>query len=99
MSRICSAGVQLIEEVTDLGKTVQVRAVDKPDGYGYHRAVSFDARTSKWLCKVMEVIEDPRITGVDYEGRGRLVVHFVGDTRADFRTPYGVEKIFNVLTS
>lgn len=97
MSRIIPAAVQLIEEVTDQGRRVQVRAVDCPEN-GWHRSVSFDADTSKWLFKVLGMINDPRIASIAYDTDRRCVVTFVSEDRAHYMYEFGIEHAMNVLT-
>lgn len=98
MSRIIPAAVQLITQVNILNPKSTAKAVDGEDGYGRHRSIEFDARTSKWLVPALEAIQDERIASVDYEGKGKAVVHFVGDTRADHRDPvYPLNEVLTVL--
>lgn len=97
MSRIIPAAVQLIREVTVLNPKVAVKAVDAPDGYGRHRSVQFDARTSRWLVPAIEAMQDARISHADYEGKGRAVVTWVGDTRADRQDDYLLAYVVRVL--
>jgi hypothetical protein len=97
MSRLCNAAIQLIEQVNSTGHTIAVKAVDAPDGFGRHRSIQFDARTSKWLAPVLDVIKDPRIAFVDYAGKGRATITFVGDARADNRDDYPLHEVRQVL--
>lgn len=97
MSRIVPAAVQFIEEVTRLNSKVAVKAVDQPDGYGRQRSIQFDARTSKWIVPAIEAMQDPRIAYVDYEGKGRAIVTWVTDVRADRRDDYLLSYVVRVL--
>lgn len=98
MSQLTAAAVQLINQVTQLNPKVAAKAVDTPDGFNRHRAVEFDGRTSKWLVPALNAINDERIASIDYEGKGRAVVTFVGDVRADHRYPeYPLESVLAVL--
>ena len=97
MSRLVPAAAQLIEQVTRLNHNAKAKAVDPPDGFGRHRSIEFDARTSKWLAEALNAINDPRIDYVQYEGKGKAIVNFVPDTRADHRTVYPLESVLRVL--
>jgi hypothetical protein len=97
MSRICPAGVQLIEQACNIDPKVKAKVVDKPDGLGRHRSIEFDAATSKWLAPILDVLDDDRIKSVYYQGKGRATVVFVDDTRADYRTEYPLMSIGRVL--
>lgn len=98
MSRLNPAAIQLITQVSNIDRKASAKAVDPGDGFGVHRSIEFDAKTSKWLFPALELIDDPRIDSLDYEGKGRGVVHFVGDARADHRYPeYELEKVLAVL--
>src|SRR5262245_36283203 len=97
MSRLVPAAVQLITQVTQINPNVKAKAVDPPDGFGRHRSIEFDARTSKWLNDALLALHDPRIDYVQYTGKGRAIVNFVADTRADHRTPYPLTSVLRIL--
>lgn len=97
MSTLPPAARQLIAQVAEDGKKFSAKAVGDADGIGVHRAVEFDATTSKWLAPVLDVVDDPRIENVDYNGKGRLTVTFVPDTRSDFTTPFPINEVRAVL--
>jgi hypothetical protein len=97
MSRLCNAAQQLIEQVNAEGHKMAVKATDPPDGFGRHRSIRFDAATSKWLVPVLEVVADERIAYIDYAGKGRATVTFVGDARADSRDEYPLHEVRAVL--
>jgi hypothetical protein len=96
-AKITPAAQRLMQEVQAVNHRAAMRAVDKPDGYGRHRAIQFDSRTSKWLVPAIEAMQDPRIASVDYEGKGRAVVTWVGDTRADRQDDYLLAYVVAVL--
>lgn len=96
MTSLVNAARQLVEQVQALNPKAAVSA-GAPDGYGRLRSVEFDARTSKWLVPALNAVADPRVSRIDYEDKGRAVVHFVGDTRADTREPYALEVALRVL--
>lgn len=97
MSRLVNAAMQLIQDVTAINSNVKASASDKPDGFKRHRAVEFDARTSKWLADALHAVNDPRIASVEYEGKGKAVVHFVADSRADHRASFPIASAKAVL--
>jgi hypothetical protein len=97
MSRITPAAQQLMREVTALNSHAAMKAVDPPDGFGRHRSIQFDAKTSKWLVPAIEAMNDSRISHVDYEGKGRATVTWVGDTRADRQDDYLLSYVVRVL--
>lgn len=96
-TRLIPAAKQLTSEVEDMGKPYKVTQ-GEPDGYGFIREIGFDARTSKWLVPILDAIGDERIRTIDYEGKGRASITFVGDTRADFSQPFGVAAVDKVLS-
>lgn len=97
MSRLPPAARQLIEQVSDTKS--RAKPVGDPDGFGVTRSVEFDAATSKRIVPILELAHDPRISNIDYAGKGRATITFVGDHRADFRDPYPIEAVEAVLTS
>lgn len=97
MTRLTPAARQLIAQVAEDGKKFSAKAVGDADGLGVHRSVEFDATTSKWLAPVLDVIADRRIETVDYNGKGRLIVTFVPDSRADFVEPFPLSEVRSVL--
>jgi len=88
----------LIEQVQAISSNAKASPVGDTDGYGRIRSVEFDARTSKWLVPALEATADERVRQVAYEGKGRAVVTFVGNTIADRRHPFEIEKALEVLT-
>lgn len=99
MKRTTPAANRLIMQAAQLNPKVKAQAVGEPDGLGYYRSIEFDAATSKQIVPILEVINDPRIASIAYEGKGRAVITFVADTRADFKTDYPLESVKNVLES
>lgn len=97
MPSLVPAAQQLIQQVQNLNPKATVKAVGEPDGFGRLRSVEFDARTSKWLADVLAAVNDNRIAAVNYQGKGRAIVTFVGDTRADVRTEYPFRDALRVL--
>jgi hypothetical protein len=96
MPRLIPAAQQMMSEIADTGREFKTVPGD-PDGYGFIRRVTFDAKTSKWLVPLLEAVEDPRIRQVLYNGKGRAEIWFVGDTRADFKDPFGLAAVDKVL--
>ena len=70
-----------------------------PDGLGRVRALTFDAKTSKWLEPILEACADPRIESLDKNGKNQLTVTFVSTTKADDRTPFMLDEADSVLNS
>jgi hypothetical protein len=97
MTRIPPAARQLIDQASEGGRKVTAKPVGDPDGFGVTRSVEFDASTSKRLVPILEMANDRRISTIDYEGKGRATITFVGDQRADFRDPYPIEAVEAVL--
>lgn len=97
MSKIVPAAVQLMQQVTSINPTMKASATDKPDGFGRHRSIEFDAKTSKWLAPALDVIGDERIDHIDYEGKGRATVTFVSTTKADSPQAYPLSSVLTVL--
>jgi hypothetical protein len=97
MSRIPPAARQLIAQVSE-GNKVKATPVGDPDGFGVTRSIEFDAATSKRIVPILELARDPRIATIDYEGKGRATITFVGDYRADRNTPFPVESVEAVLS-
>jgi len=86
-----------MDEVAHSGKRFKV-SPGNADGYGFIRDITFDARTSNWLVPILEAIEDPRIRYIAQpHGKGRATIRFVGDTRADFKNPFGIDAVDHVL--
>lgn len=98
MKRTTPAANQLIMQAARLNPKVKAQAVGEPDGLGYFRSIEFDAATSKQIVPILEVIEDPRIASIEYEGKGKAVVTFVPDTRADFKDEYPLQAVNLILT-
>lgn len=98
MKRLVPAARQLIEQATARSNKSKAGIVGEADGLGFYRSVQFDASTSKWLAPALDVIDDKRIASVDYEGKGRAVVTFVADTRADRRDLFPIEDVDAVLS-
>lgn len=98
MTRYTPAAKQLIEQATAINNKTKAIPYGEVDGFGIHRSVQFDAATSKWLSPLLEALGDARIAEVSYEGKGRAVVTFVADTRADRRTHYPLEEVKAILT-
>jgi len=97
MDRLVPAATQLLKEITDLGKNYKVARGD-PDGFGYIREITFDARTSNWLVPILDALVDERIRYIDQpNGKGRAKVRFVNDTRADRRQPFDIAVVDQVL--
>lgn len=84
------AAAQLIAEVESAHPKAKAKTIGDPDGLGFHRQVSFDAATTKWLVPLLDLIEDPRIDSIDSESN-RTVITLVSDTRADFAEPFGLD--------
>lgn len=97
MPTLTNSAQQLLRQVTVLNPKVGARVAGPQDGYGRLRSLEFDARTSKWLVPALEAVNDERIDNIEYSGKGRAVVHFVGDTRADSREPFPIEVALRVL--
>jgi hypothetical protein len=97
MSINTPAADQLIDEVKAIDEKATAEPADEPDGFDRIRAIEFDAKTSKWLAEALDAIEDARIDGVDYDGKGKAVVQFVADTRADDREPFSLAEVKAVL--
>jgi hypothetical protein len=87
-----------MNEVANTGRMFKIRP-GEPDGYGFVRRITFDPRTSKWLVPILDAVNDPRIRQVIYTGSGRAEVRFVGDTRADYKDPFGLAAVDKVLNS
>lgn len=98
MTRLTPAAMQLIVQVQKINPKFKATITGEPDGFGRYRAVEFDAASSKVIVPILEVLNDKRIASVDYEGKGRAVVTFVSDTRADSRTEYPLETVNLILT-
>jgi len=96
-TRLVPAAKQLISEISDMGKPYKVTQGD-PDGYGFIRDLTLDARSSKWLVPILDAIADERIRSIHHpENKGRAQIKFVGDTRADFAQPFGIAAVDKVF--
>lgn len=97
MSSLTPAAQQLVQQVQAISGHAKVSPTGGVDGFGRIRSVEFDPRTSKWLVPALDAVNDERIRSVTYQGKGRAVVAFVGDTRADRRDPFPIEDALRVL--
>lgn len=88
---LAPAAQQLIDEVAAAHPKAKAKTIGDPDGIGFNRQISFDAATTKWLTPLLDLIEDPRIASVEAESN-RTVITLVGDTRADFAHPFGLDE-------
>lgn len=97
MPRLTPAASQLADQVFNLNDKMKCYPYGEVDGYGRIRGIEFDAATSKWLVPALEAIQDERIEKIQYEGKGRAQVIFVGNTLADRRTTYPLISTLRVL--
>lgn len=97
MARLVPAAVQLLAQVGETRTSMKKVTLGDPDGFDRIRDITFDAATSRWLTPILDAIADPRIKSVTTTGRGRATVHFVSDYRADFRSPYPLEVVDEIL--
>lgn len=97
MPTLAPAAQQLLRQVVALNPKAAAAPIGPQDGFGRLRAIQFDARTSKWLVPALEAVNDERVEAIEYEGKGRAIVSFVGDTRADQRTAFPIEAALRVL--
>jgi hypothetical protein len=94
---IAPALQQFVAQVKNLRPDAKVQ-YGEPDGIGFVREVSFDAQTGKVLKPILEVGIDPRIARFKIGGRERrMTVTVVSDTRADYRDPFPIEDVAEVL--
>lgn len=97
MPRLTPAAAQLADQVFAISDKMKCYPHGDVDGFGRIRGIEFDAATSKWLVPCLEAIQDERIDHVEYEGKGRAQVFFVGNTLADRRTTYPLIATLRVL--
>lgn len=97
MTQLVPAARQLIEQVQNINEASKAIGIGPADGFNRIRNVEFDARTSKWLAPALEAVADSRIEKINYEGKGRAIVTFVGTTVADRRDPFPIEDALRVL--
>lgn len=90
MPELPPAARQLITQVTNHDPDAEATANGEVDGFGVTRSVTFDAKTSKWLSPILEVLADERIREISHKGR-KLTVTFVGSALADHADPFEVE--------
>lgn len=89
------AARRLIAQVVEHKPDAEVTPSGDADGYGVTRAVTFDAKTSKWLRPILEACDDERIAEVN--GKTKATVTFVGDVRADNGHPFEIDEADGVL--
>jgi hypothetical protein len=90
------AAKRLISQVMDHHPEAEVTGNGEVDGYGVTRAVTFDAKTSKWLDPILEAIDDDRIEQVTHKAK-KATVTFVGDVRADYAHDFAIDEASQVL--
>lgn len=90
MPRLPYAAKVLIETVQAEKPKATYEVADEPDGFGVHRTIKFDKRTSKWLEPILDQIEDERIEDCHLTDNGYLHVTYVAGPVADQRWPYPI---------
>lgn len=95
-ARLVPAAQQLLDQLRDR-KTKPV--LGQPDGLDRIRSITFDAATSRWLVPIMEAIDDPRVRDIHTNGRGRATIRFVSNFRADFKDPYPIDQVDDILNT
>lgn len=95
MPRATYAARTLADQVTAARSRAKVKNTN-PDGLNVYRSMSFDKPTSKWLHPLLEAIEDPRITALDFED-GVLTVTFSAGTDADTRDQFPLDSVSDIL--
>lgn len=96
MATLVPAAVQLLDQVADIRELIKVTH-GEPDGLGFVREITLDAKTSRWLAPLLDVIGDQRIKSVTVSGRGRATIEFVPDYRADFKDPFPLDEVDAIL--
>lgn len=90
MARVPHAAKTLLSQVQSKYKSASIETVGDADGFGVHRTVRFGKTESKWLAKVLPLIDDPRIVKIT---RGeRVTVTFTPGTPADTRQPFPLDE-------
>jgi hypothetical protein len=95
-TRLVPAAQELVNQVTESGRKFKV-VRGEPDGLGRIRSVTFDARTSRWLGPILVAISDSRIRSMSTNGKGQTTVLFVADYRADFKDPFPIDAVDDIL--
>lgn len=97
MKRTPPALRQLVDQVKARGDE-EPEVVGEVDGLGWYRSIKVKPATAKWLVPALSIIKDKRIASIEQKtSRSQAVITFVGDTRADHKTPFPVEEVNSIL--
>jgi hypothetical protein len=97
MARKPYAMEQLLTEAQTIAGDIPKAVLAGEDGFGVYRDVLFTPPLAQKMFDLLEIANDERVWGVVAETDGSVRVQFVGDNRADDRTPFYLDAADAVL--
>ena len=86
----------LLKQLVERNKNSKATAVSDPDGFGVRRVIRYDKNSSKFLAKILPVMDDPRIASYDEED-GVVTITFTPTVRADQTHPFPLAEADSVV--
>jgi hypothetical protein len=88
---------QLLTEAQAINGDIPKTVLGSPDGFGVCRVVMFSPPLAQKMFQLLEIADDDRIAELVAETDDSVRVTFVGDNRADDRTPFYLDAADAVL--